>query len=92
MEGQVPEVLQMEEQVLVQAVQDQVTIVEVQVVVVAVTQDQIQDQVQVVPSYHTQLHKVLQMVLFQSPDVMLEEDTTLEDTGISQSTMKTEMQ
>ncbi len=82
----------MEEQVLAQVVQDQVTIVEVQAVVVTVTQDQIPDPVQVVPSYHTQPHKVLRMVLLQNQDAMPEEDITLVDTGILQFMMKMEMQ
>ena len=85
------EALLTEAQVQDQVAPDQVTMVEV-IMAVTVIPDQIQDQVQVVLNYHTQPHKVLLMVLLQNQDAMPEEDTTLEDTGTLQSTMKTEMQ
>ena len=81
----------MEVQVPDQVVLDQVITVEV-ITAVTVIPDQIQDPVQVVHNYHTQPHKVLLTVLLQNQDAMPEEDTTLEDTGTLQSTMKMETQ
>ena len=80
--------LEAEQEVVPEAEQDPV---QVQVQVPAdLVEVPVAVQVQV-HTYHTPKLKALQMALLPLPDVMHQVDTTLEDTGISQFMMLTEM-